>query len=85
MYDKKILIAVSAAAVVGLLGLAPQAYANNVDQQERAAGDSPPGNPLPWWWNASDSGRGSFAYQPLGDSFAYQPLERVKHNKRKKQ
>jgi hypothetical protein len=22
------------------------------------------GNPLPWWWNSSDGGRGSFGYQP---------------------
>ncbi len=22
------------------------------------------GNPLPWWWNSSDRGRGAFAYQP---------------------
>jgi hypothetical protein len=70
---KKILIAVSAAAVIGLLGVAPHAYADNVDQQERAAGKSDQGGQVPWWWN--EGARGSFAYQPP---------ETVKHVKHKK-
>jgi hypothetical protein len=59
MYDKKVLIAVSIAVVIGLLGLAPQANADNVDQQEAATSHTEKTSPLPWWWN---EGRGSFAY-----------------------
>jgi hypothetical protein len=65
MYGRKILIAVSAATVIGLAGLAPHAHADNVDQQERAAGKPDSGSALPWW--AYQGGRGSYAYQPSGN------------------
>jgi|SoimicmetaTmtHMA_FD_contig_31_7352128_length_379_multi_2_in_0_out_0_1 hypothetical protein len=70
MSNKKILIAVSTAAVVGFLGLAQAALANEVDDSVSAAqaAREARGNPLPWWWNQPNQGAGSYAYQPVQPS-----------------
>lgn len=64
--NKKIsLIAVSTAALLGL-GIASQAFANELETNASASQITREdrGNPLPWWWNgASAQGSQSFAYQ----------------------
>lgn len=64
--NKKIsLIAVSTAALLGL-GIASQAFANELELNANAAqiNREDRGNPLPWWWNGSTiKGSQSYAYQ----------------------
>jgi hypothetical protein len=69
MYNKRMLLAVSTAAVVGFLGLASAALANDIDTSASAAQAAREhGNPLPWWWNTNNQAAGSYAYQPIQPS-----------------
>lgn len=72
MYNKKTFIALSTATVIGLLGLASTALANDIDESASAAQVTREmhGNPLPWWWNSSNQGSGSYAYQPVQPSLS---------------
>jgi hypothetical protein len=80
MYSKKIFIAVSTAAVIGVLGLGSATRANDIDESASGAEAAKMhGNPLPWWWNQSEEGRGSFAYQPFEPSQA-KPQRSPKHH-----
>ena len=54
-----------------ILGAASAARANDIDDSASSAEAARMhGNPLPWWWNASEEGRGSLAYQPIEPSRA---------------
>ena len=55
-----------ALAIAMVLGAASAALASNEhdDSVSGAQAAREHGNPLPWWWNSSDHGRGAFAYQP---------------------
>ena len=72
MQNKTMLVAVSTATVVGFIGLACAALANDIDESASAAQVEREmrGNPLPWWWNAPIQGSGSYAYQPVLPSHA---------------
>jgi len=55
-----------ALAAALILGAASAALAgNDIDESVSSAQAAREmhGNPLPWWWNSSDGGRGSFGYQ----------------------
>jgi hypothetical protein len=79
MTSGKTLIALSTAIALGLLGAASVAQASNEnDGGNETGGYALPGNtvgvnpayhqirnPLPWWWNSSEGGRGAFAYEPV--------------------
>jgi hypothetical protein len=69
MNNKRTIVAVSAAVVVGFLGLASAALANDIDVSAGGAEAAQErGNPLPWWWNTPNQGAGSYAYQPVQPS-----------------
>jgi hypothetical protein len=70
MNNKRTLVAVSAAILVGAFGIAPAALANDAESNvssAQAARESHE-NPLPWWWNAQNQAAGSYAYQPIEPS-----------------
>jgi hypothetical protein len=73
MNSKKTFIAV---ATVISLGFASAAFANDIDESASSAKAAREmrGNPLPWWWNSSENGRGDFGYVPS------QP--KIQHKKR---
>jgi hypothetical protein len=59
-----------ALCVALILGTASAALASNENTNDQSVSGSQAarearGPQLPWWWNASDGGRGSFAYQPV--------------------
>jgi hypothetical protein len=60
-----------ALSVALILGAASAALASNEHDQSasetQAAREA--GNPLPWWWNAPNTGRGASAF-----AYAYQPV-----------
>jgi hypothetical protein len=68
--NKRTFVVVSAAVVVGFLGLASAALANDIDVSASGAEAAREmrGNPLPWWWNTPNQGAGSYAYQPVQPS-----------------
>jgi hypothetical protein len=60
-----------ALAAALILGAASAARANDIDQSASSAEAARMhGNPLPWWWNSSEEGRGSLAYQAIEPSHA---------------
>jgi hypothetical protein len=71
-----------ALAAALILGAASAALANDIDTSQSASEAARmQGNPLPWWWNSSEKGRDSLAYQAVEPSRAKpQPKGRaVKH------
>jgi hypothetical protein len=61
-----------ALSVALILGAASAALAgNDIDESVSSAQAAREmhGNPLPWWWNSSDTGRGSFAN--AGNAYGY--------------
>jgi len=69
-------IALAAALILGTASAALAGNENTNDQSVSAAqaAREARGPQLPWWWNASDDGRGSFAYQPA------KPHRALKHS-----
>jgi hypothetical protein len=55
-------------SAVLILGAASAALAGGPDMDDRIPTSQwtreAHGNPLPWWWNNSTEGRGTFAYVP---------------------
>jgi hypothetical protein len=60
-----------ALAAALILGAASAALANDIDTNASGAEAARmQGNPLPWWWNSSEEGRRSLAYQAVEPSRA---------------
>jgi hypothetical protein len=60
----------AAALLMGALGTISTAFANDIDESASAAqvAREAKGSQLPWWWNNTDQGRASYAYQPAHPS-----------------
>jgi hypothetical protein len=60
-----------ALVVLGIVGAASAALANDIDESVSAAQAEREmhENQLPWWWNSSVQGRGSFAQ--AGNAYGY--------------
>jgi hypothetical protein len=60
-----------ALAAALILGAGSAALANDIDVNVSGAQAAREmhGNPLPWWWNSSDEGRGSFG--KAGNAYGY--------------
>jgi hypothetical protein len=60
----KMKIALSAALILGTASAALASNEHDDSVSGAQAARETHANPLPWWWNSADQGRGSFAYQP---------------------
>jgi hypothetical protein len=60
-----------ALSIALILGAVSAAMANDIDESVSSAQAAREmhGNPLPWWWNSSDEGRGSFGKG--GNAYGY--------------
>jgi hypothetical protein len=62
-------IALAAALILGAGSAALASNENDNSVSGAQAAREMQGNPLPWWWNSSDEGRGSFG--KAGNAYGY--------------
>jgi hypothetical protein len=71
--------------VLGIVGAASAALANDIDESASAAQAAREmhGNPLPWWWNSSVQGRGSFAQGGTAYGYVASPAQQQVPSRKK--